>query len=148
MRCVQVKKLLDEYLDGELSGPPLQDCEAHLQFCTRCRNALADREAVSRALREWEQARGNEDLTARVIKARERLLADPADRWRRFASGLAIIASTAAIAAAIALGTLQFGGLIARNTPDQAAVAPSNELWGQDILFELALVNPQTWHHR
>ena len=136
MRRAHVKNLLDAYYDGELEEPLRQECEVHLLLCPSCRQALAERSAISRVLRGWEQAHLAEGFAARVIAARERFLAHGAVHWRRLAGSFTTAAGAAAIAVAISFSTLQLGELITRTTPRPAVSASRDESDLQDIFLQ------------
>ncbi len=52
MRCEQVQKYIDAYMDGELEATPAVELEQHLDGCAPCSDALATARMVKGAVRE------------------------------------------------------------------------------------------------
>jgi len=105
MQCQGVRRLLDEYRDGELAGARLQQVAAHLAACRECAGELGRREAISGLLHGWDQAGGDAALTERVVSlwGARRPGQQRAARRRRMATLFAAGAGAAALTGA---GTL------------------------------------------
>ena len=74
MRCQQVHRYVDAYMDGELEATPAVELEQHLDGCADCSNALATARMMKRAVREQVAAeRAPEAFRQRIL---HRLLHD------------------------------------------------------------------------
>jgi len=127
MRCIQARRLLDEYRDGELLGPRRSQCEAHLRSCVRCSEALRERNDLSAILRGWDGARSSDELTARVMTAWQ--TAWPRE-WR-LAYRRSIAARAAVAAGAVALTVVVgFAGVRAIAAVRKVSARPADEAGG------------------
>lgn len=120
MHCHEVQTNLDRYLRQELTGPPLEQVEAHLNACAECREHLARLQRFAALLAEAVPVPPlPEGFRAKVLAAaREREALRPAPRSvaeprvRRLAAWLV---KRAAQAAALAAGLL-IGMVMAEQT--------------------------------
>jgi anti-sigma factor RsiW len=123
MNCARVRKLLDEYRDGELGEASGSACDGHLRLCACCSEALKEREEASVALRGWEKAEVSDDLTARVVSAWE-------TRWpkeQRLARRRTVAARAGVVVVAAAAAVLVgFTGVRAMSAVRKLSATPSN----------------------
>jgi hypothetical protein len=68
MRCFKATRLLQLYLDEQLSLEQIRPLEAHLFSCPTCRQELYFLEEIASTLRNEERVHEPADLTARVMR--------------------------------------------------------------------------------
>ncbi len=114
MRCEQVRNLLNEYIEGSVSGAMRDRLEAHLEGCVECRRELQLMQAIWRGLSAMPEIEPPADLHARIMthvraNARTREAQQRVAFWRW------------AGAAAVAAGLFLLGFFAAQSDGVQAA---------------------------
>jgi anti-sigma factor RsiW len=103
MNCDAAGPRLESYLDGELDRVAVDEIEAHLSTCARCRKELVGLEELRQGLRALPRHRAPSDLRARLaavgeLPAMGRAQSGSAGTWWKLAAavllGLAIGAGT------------------------------------------------------
>lgn len=67
MRCEQVRNLLNEYIEGSVSGVLREQLQAHLAGCVACQREWRFQQAIWRGLREMPAVTPPPDLHARIM---------------------------------------------------------------------------------
>ena len=103
MTCGEVLGLIDDYVDGLLSGAELHEVELHIATCATCREEERKLRAfLARAAalpRERPPAR---DLWPGIVARLDEERGTPFDRVRRFVSRPLVLAAAAAVVLALA----------------------------------------------
>ncbi|MCX7925966.1 MAG: zf-HC2 domain-containing protein [Fimbriimonadales bacterium] len=114
MHCEQVRNLLNDYIEGSVSGAIRDRLEAHLERCAECRRELQFMQSIWRGLSEMPEVAPPADLHARImthvranVRAREAHQRVAFWRW--------------AGAAAVAAGLFLMGFFVAQSDGVQAA---------------------------
>lgn len=106
MNCREAKQLFDTYLDGELSGPLVDELGAHRIECSECRRSLDLLEVAGQVIAtDADAPQVHDDFTARVLLAAEEL--PPRRSMRKY---VYIGASLAAAACVVLAATLWMRG--------------------------------------
>ncbi|HET7488662.1 MAG TPA: zf-HC2 domain-containing protein [Acidimicrobiales bacterium] len=69
--CVEARSMVSDYIDGDLPEAQARALEAHLETCDRCPPLYASLVQTLADLRAVEDARGVDELAARVVDALE-----------------------------------------------------------------------------
>jgi len=114
MTCSDVRPLLGELLDGELSAETLAAVEAHLAHCGACRAEYAELQELVGGLRRDPRAAAPAELWTAIERRLEAASGAPADppvriRLARFVSGRRL-ATAASLLLAVGLGWLALQG--------------------------------------
>ena len=99
MTCEECRGQFSDYIEGDLTPAVRAQMTAHLDVCADCRGALADMQAVVRAVRELPQVAPPPELRAQVRAAVRRRAAGR--RTRRALVRMRHIATAVAAAAAV-----------------------------------------------
>ena len=102
--CDKFKRLMSDFLEGELKGTLKSEFEAHLKACRTCEEALSRIRNVRAGLRRLSSVKTSPDFDA-MLRARIRLMTGR--RWRRSES-LTIYSPWRIPAYALAVVTLAF----------------------------------------
>lgn len=70
--CQNVQRLLDAFIDNELSSSEAAVVQQHLEDCSQCASLLEDLLALKEALRELPQEKAPPQLRARVLESLEK----------------------------------------------------------------------------
>lgn len=130
MDCQAFRQSLDDAIDGQLDGVPLQDHKAHASSCEACRSHWDVAVTLRDALRDLPVPAPSPGFPARVFSA-VRAAHPPASapRWAAFQPGLSY-AAAAALALAVGLSVWSDSDLVlspaapAESVPLFATVAP------------------------
>ena len=68
MKCPDLH-LIEDYLSGELQGPPRQELEAHLETCLPCQAVLDREKRMDDLLRRQPVLKAPLELRVRVLEA-------------------------------------------------------------------------------
>lgn len=99
MKCTELQKTLDDYLDDAVSLAQRNTVEAHIKYCVSCRQALQAHMAVRQALRALPVDEASLEFEAKVFAAvRKHYGAGHGHTGNRFIAGFAT-----AMAASLAL---------------------------------------------
>jgi hypothetical protein len=102
MYCTEIHKLIDDYLDKQLSGDVQARTDAHLEHCSPCRHRVHDEQVLREALRDMPVPAPSAGFAARAL--RRAAVANQATRQTRqrhaFVAGFAV--------AMVAVGVLWF----------------------------------------
>jgi anti-sigma factor RsiW len=99
MKCTDVQKYLDDYLDDEMSLGEQKAVEAHVKLCSSCQQALEAHKAIHQALRSLPVDEASPDFEAKVFAAvRSHYNTHKKHSGNRFVAGF-----TTAMAASLAL---------------------------------------------
>jgi anti-sigma factor (TIGR02949 family) len=124
MRCADVEKLVQPFVDGEVDGPERADLERHIASCVACSQQVAFQESFKAGLRSRLRVPAPPpELRARVLDALDRADAlgqGPARPARRLWP-FALVPATAAAAALVVL--LLFSGHVAEADPSVVDLA-------------------------
>lgn len=108
MNCREAKQLFDTYLDGDLSGPLVDELGAHRIECSHCRRSLDLLEVAGQVMATDADAPDvADDFTARVLLAAEEL---PPRRSIAFRRLVYVGGSLAAAACVLLVATLWMRG--------------------------------------
>jgi anti-sigma factor RsiW len=110
VRCLEVERLLDAYLDGELGSSESASLQEHIGACPACADRLADREALSRLVRRTPYYTAPEHLRAIAPRGPRRV-------WMR--PSLLAWAATVALVASLG-GAVFLWGARSHSTTDTA----------------------------
>ena len=91
MNCHDIERLLDAYLDGELEAVDQTAVRDHLASCDSCSRRLAERESLSRLVRQAPYYPASDRLRASVMATRKRAWLRP--NLLAWAASLALAAS-------------------------------------------------------
>ncbi len=69
MRCTDLQKYLDDYLDEEMSLGQQKAVETHIKHCTGCRQALQTHQTIRQALRSLPVEKASPDFEEKVLAA-------------------------------------------------------------------------------
>ncbi len=91
MTCVDAGRLLDAYVDNELGSSDAAEISEHVETCPRCRQRLAEREALGRLVRTVPYYAAPAAVRARVARTSSppRITA----RWLALAAAAAVVIS-------------------------------------------------------
>jgi anti-sigma factor ChrR (cupin superfamily) len=108
MNCHELERELGDYVDGTLPPDRITAVEGHVEWCGRCRTALADFDAIRRVARTLEPQMPAAHVwthLAAAIEQESRIARIAADRrpWWRLASGALAWRSLAAAAVMLLL---------------------------------------------
>jgi anti-sigma factor RsiW len=92
VKCHEIERVLDAYVDGELGPPESAGFEEHLGVCAACSRRVADRELVGRLVKQVPYYSAPDRLRVAVLRARKR---------SRFTPQLLALAATVALAASL-----------------------------------------------
>jgi anti-sigma factor RsiW len=73
MTCHEIERLIDPYVDDELSPDDTARVAAHVEQCAACRRRLDEREALGRLIRTVPYHRASERLRQSVTTTRDRV---------------------------------------------------------------------------
>lgn len=68
MHCTEIHKLIDDYLDKQLSGDAQARTAAHLEQCSPCRHLLRDEQVLREALRDMPVPAPSAGFAARALR--------------------------------------------------------------------------------
>jgi anti-sigma factor RsiW len=112
--CLEVRRILDAYVDNELGPAEIAAVREHLDGCATCRHRLADLESLGRLVRRVPYHTASEALRSRI--------AAPHGRWGRSPSPLAWAAG---LMLAVSLAG---AGLFVRSLPSRRSVEAARSL--------------------
>ena len=90
MTCHEAGRLLDAYVDDELSVEDAAAVAAHIDQCPSCRRQLEDREALRRLIRMVPYGRASDELRQTVMLTRTRA-GIPRSAWMWAAAAILVI---------------------------------------------------------
>jgi anti-sigma factor RsiW len=100
--CPQYEAMLEDFLNGELSGMDKRDLVEHLKSCGSCKAALDEAERSSRLLRLMEASADPGPAFSRIVMARihaeQESARQPRGFWQPFVSLAWRVAASAAVA--------------------------------------------------
>ncbi len=90
MKCTDLQKYLDDYLDDAVSLAEQKAIEAHIEYCVSCQQALEARKTIRQALRSLPVDEASPDFEAKVFTAvRSHYGAHSGHSGNRFITGFA-----------------------------------------------------------
>jgi len=69
MKCTELQKYLDDYLDDEMSLGQQKAVEAHMKYCATCKQALQTHQMIREALRSLPVEKASPDFEEKVFAA-------------------------------------------------------------------------------
>ena len=69
MKCTDLQKVLDDYLDQTMSLAERRAVEAHIEYCVSCQQALGAHKTIRQALRSLPVEQASPDFEAKVFAA-------------------------------------------------------------------------------
>ncbi|MCG6937507.1 MAG: zf-HC2 domain-containing protein [Gammaproteobacteria bacterium] len=69
MKCTDIQEYLDDYIDETASSVEREAVDSHLDYCTSCRQVLAERKAVRQALASLPVVEASPGFETRVFSA-------------------------------------------------------------------------------
>jgi len=115
VNCTEIRNLLDDALDGQLTGPARKSLDTHLGSCADCRQRVREQQSLRLALRELPVAHASSGFAARAMRHAVEVNSSPQHK-KSFVAGFA--------AAAVAGLALLFVGSIF-NPQDDVELAQS-----------------------
>lgn len=90
MKCTELEKYLDDYLDDAVSLAEQKAVESHIEYCVSCQQALEARKTIRQALRSLPVDEASPDFEAKVFTAvRSHYGAHSGHSGNRFITGFA-----------------------------------------------------------
>jgi len=161
--CTDAAKLLQPYIDGELSTEEHERVARHLESCTGCRSAVREQHWVRTVLKTLEREPAPQALRARILLGLDAVDAETAEaatrasvvqglggrilrRVRDLARGGMIMIPAGAVAVALFVAARQ--GMLPGDSDTKAATAgslvdQSNSKEDEDVLRALEELRPQ-----
>lgn len=124
MKTCGFENLINQYLDGELSGAKLRSFEAHLPACPSCREEVEQFRGLLAELHGLEEREIPPALQDRLHAALSNEIAKGDGRMKRKLNPLALTAAAAALVVVLVGGTMLAGGGFGLNF---RAVAPEGQ---------------------
>lgn len=133
MNCTQFERMLDDYLDGELSTIQLSHCQAHLNECEHCRHSYTQANKLINALKEIPVPAAKDGYEKRVLSFLDNKSKEKKQQHNWFIAGFG-----SAVAASFALWLVLAPVSVTTNTETMTTVSlPVQQPQTVDLVFNL-----------